>query len=286
MDSRDYICAFPIHSMDDVPADFEVPSGLSDLVTGVFLPQSDWDWLRRPAYPARLLLMSSDALWVIPHPETKAPNTRVPLSGLESIECGRILLLGWIGLHWVGDEQTYRYNRRFAYTLETFLTRLKASWLRRKAGVERPPVWEYGSPLTDKFEYAQQNEINTADEELLIRFFQPALRSVRGRLWRRLTWVSADLIVLTDRRLLWIAEQYKQAHEPYGTISRSAAIAAIDEIRYRVVDHQPHLHIQLGSGDVWRVHVNEGCAEHASSFCAAIRTALSGTAMDHCSPRL
>ena len=277
MDSRDYVCAFAINGARDVPADFGPPPGVSDLLAGLFLPQSEPDWLRRRAYPARILLLTHDGLWVIPHSQAKEQKLLIPLQALETLECGRILLLGWIGLRGGDVQRVLPYNRRCALTVEGYLTRLKARWLTQEAHqpeVELPLHRDYGAALKEKFEYAQGTDMIDDDERPLIRFFHPSIRRVRRRFFRYETWSAGDLILLSRRRVLWITERRRGAYEPYGTISRSAPLDALLDVGCCSIHQEPHIEVLLRSGEVWRFPVNEGYKSDAQSFADVIRKAL------------
>lgn len=277
MDSRDYICAFTIGSLPDVPADFGVREELSNLAAGLFLPQSDPDWLGRRAYPARILLLTPDSLRVVPHPSSNARGASVPLRELDVLECGRILLLGWIRLRWDGNEQTLRYNRRTALPVERFLARLKTCWLRPESGLHPPVGNDYPPALTDKFKYALATEM-IDDERTVACFFRPATRRTRRRFLARETWSAGDLLLLTNRRVLWITDRREAAYEPHGTISRSAPLAALVEIRDRLSCRESRLEIVLSSGGIWHVPIGEswlrGAAIFAKMVCAGVFPSL------------
>lgn len=273
MDSRDYICPFTIGSLADVPADFEMPPGLSASIFGVFLPQSDPDWLGRSAYPPNAILVDHDRLFVIPHPHAAAPSVCQPLSELESIECGRMLLLGWIRLRWRGGEQLLSYNRRSAATVEEFLARLRARWLVTRSSLERPRRFHFGAPLNGKFAHAVSTEVSDEGEIQIVRFHQPAVRITRRRIFRFETWWGGDLILLTDRRLLWITERHGSYYAAYGTVSRNAPIQMIAEVRIALPDAGPRVEIVLRSGETWSVAVRQGY-EHDAAALAELATDL------------
>ena len=276
MDSRDYVYAFTINGAGEVPVDFEPPPGVSDLLAGLFLPQSEPDRLRRRAYPARILLLTHDGLWVIPRSQAKEQKLLIPLLDLETLECGRILLLGWIGLRGGDVQQVLPYNRRCSLTVERFLTRLKARWLTQEAHqpeVELPTHRDYGAALNQKFEYALEAEMIDDDERPLIRYFQPSIRRVRRRFVRYETWSAGDLVLLSRRRVLWITERRGAAYEPYGTVSYSAPLAALVDVRYRPAEHRPQLRVCLRSGENWRLPLDDGAEADAQSFADAIRKA-------------
>ena len=280
MDSRDYVCAFTIHGVGDVPADFDPLPGVADIAAGLFLPESEPDWFGRRAYPARILLLTHESVWVIPHSQAKDPKLFIPLRGLESLECGRILLLGWIGFRWGEVHQDLPYNRRCSLTVERFLTALRARWLTAEADqaeVVMPPCRDYGAQLNEKFEHALETEMIDDDARPLILFFQPSIRRGRRRFLRCETWSAGDLVLLSRRRVLWITERRRTAYEPYGTVSHSAPLAAVADVRYLPAEHNPHLQVRLRSGAAWRLPVQEGRETEAKSFSDVVTTALGGS---------
>jgi hypothetical protein len=217
---------------------------------------------------------------VIPHSQAKEQKLLIPLQELETLECGRILLPGWIGLRGENVQQVLPYNRRCALTVERFLTRLKARWLTQEAHqpeVELPLHRGYGAALNQKFEYALEAEMMDEDERPLIRFFQPSTRRVRRRFFRHETWSAGDLILLSRRRVLWITERRRTAYEPYGTVSHTAPLAALVNVGYRLAGHQPQLQVCLRSGESWRLPLDDSAEADAQSFVDAIRKALGGS---------
>lgn len=277
MDSRDYIWALAINNAGDVPADFESPPVIPDLVAGIFLPQSEPDWFRRRAYPARILLLTHEALWIIAHPRAKEQQLVIPLRDIEVLECGRILLIGWIGLRWGGVQRDLGYNRRGSLIVEGFLTSLKTSWLTAEihSAVELPARRDYGTALTDKFAYALETELIGNQERPLLRFFHPSIRRA-GRWFSKETRSSGDLILLSQRRLLWITERRGATRAPFGTVSYSAPFTAIADVSYRRFDDEPELSICLRSGQSWQLPLDDADETDARLFTEAIRDALNG----------
>jgi hypothetical protein len=269
MDSREYVCGFTITRPAEVPADFELRAPAPDFIAGVFLPRSDPDWLGRRAYPARILLLAAGELWVFAHPSAKEREICIPLRDLDSIECGRIILVGWITLRSPGVERTLRYNRRSRQPVEKFLAALRDRWLVYGEQTEAAPCRDYGADLDIKFGNAQATEIAGDRERPLIRFFQPAIKEMRRRVLRYEICSAADLIVLTNGRILWISDRRKTSYERYGAISRSAPLAALGQIRLVFIAGQPHIEVLLLSGEVWRAPVSVGYADEARAFAAA-----------------
>lgn len=275
MDSRDYICAFTINDVGDIPMDFAVPPGVRDCTGGLFLPQIEPDWLGRRAYPARVVLLTRDALCVIPHPRSKEQNLLIALRDLGALECGRVLLSGWIGLYSGDARHVLCYNRRCALTVERFLARLRALWLAEQValdgiGVASPSHGNCGAAFNEKFAHVLETEMLDV-EQPLIHFFQPPVRQVRRRVFRYETWSAGDLIVLSRRRVLWITERRGTVYEPYGTVSHSAPIEMLTEIAYVHAGLGPLLHVRLKSGLCWQLPVSDGHGHDAQSFADAIR---------------
>ena len=128
MDSRQYIFSFGISSLAEVPADFAVPLDLETVQTGVFLPRDDADCLGRCKYPARVLLLTEREMVVAAHPAAKEPLLRIPLDRLKRIECGRILLLGWVVFSWDDGQKRLPYNTRTGGPVEKCLKRLSPTF--------------------------------------------------------------------------------------------------------------------------------------------------------------
>jgi hypothetical protein len=104
---------------------------------GIFLPQDDPNWFGRIDYPARILLLQHDMLYVASHPSSGQVSICIPLSDLQELEMGRILLLGWLTFRFGGRECHLPYNTRGSRPLEAFLEHLRRKWLTRGAFVFR-----------------------------------------------------------------------------------------------------------------------------------------------------
>jgi hypothetical protein len=274
MDSCDYICPFTIHQDRDVPSDFALPAQLTQPFAGIFLPQDAAGWFSRPSYPARILLLKGDALWIAAHPTARTSPLRIPLSDLEVLECGRMLLLGWIGLHGPAAEQTLRYNRRDDRTVEAFLSKLKDSWLPHTTSAAPAKPSGFGERLNRKFEWAEEMETDQSDKPVA-RFFQPPVRRYhRLLLLHYKSWTAGDLVAVTPRRLLWITDRNRGAYEPYGTVSRSVSLSSLLSVRPGLFDNQPNVEIVLRSGQAWRFPLAAGLELEARTFAECVQSAL------------
>jgi len=266
-DSRDYIIPFSIFREADFPSDFTLPPGMPREFAGIFLPQDRAAFSLR-SFPPCVIILADATIWIVTRRSVE--HTAIPLARLEVLECGRILLLGWIGLLWDRGSQTVRYNRRSAPIVEKFLCTLKMSWLRSAFTSPIQSSQIFGPEPNLKFHNAASTEL-LADEARLLQFFQPPICSTRRRFGlRRETRKAADLLVLSDRRLLWMTDRRQSAQEQYGTVGKSAALRALKEVRANRSAGGVTIDIGLRSGTLWSVPVSEAWEDEAKAFAEMV----------------
>ena len=129
VDSRQYLFAYLIRSLEDVPADFPIPVGDDGFRLGLLLPRDEPDWFGRSAYPTRILLLSGGAIVILPHPTMSEPVVRIPLQELLFVEAGHILLIGWLRFVEKESEHKLPYNTRSGRSVEEFLRILREEYL-------------------------------------------------------------------------------------------------------------------------------------------------------------
>jgi len=255
VDSRQYIFSFPIESLSAIPADFTGLPDFGALRAGVFLPRDDPDWLGRRDYPARVLLLTERDVVVAAHPAEREPLLQVAVGRIQSVECGRMLLPGWIVMAWDGGRIRLLYNMRTEGPVARYLKTFKDQWLPAAATRKTERCEAFGEPLSLKFEYARSAEL-LPGETALVQLFHPARREVRGRwIFRREHWLAGDLLMVTTRRLLWITDRYNGQYECYGTTSRSAPLESIADIKSSAADGGEELKISFCSGHSWHIPV-------------------------------
>ena len=250
VDSRQYRFTFAIEALSQVPPDFVLPPEFGVFDAGVFLPRGDVDWLGRRRYPARILLLSDRQAMVVPHPAAGEQPVRVSMDRIDRVDWGRILLTGWIVLTWDGGQILLPYNTRARGPVEKCMKTLQDRWLPAAPALPAPPTCAFGAPLDLKFDYARSAEL-IAGETVLAQFFQPP--------------PAGDLVLVTSRRLLWITERHKGSYGRYGTVSHSARLSSIAEVR-------GGLEIAFRSGDPWHIPVREYQKQEASKFEAAVHS--------------
>jgi hypothetical protein len=255
VDSRQYIFSFPIESLSAIPADFTGLPDFGALRAGVFLPRDDPDWLGRGDYPARVLLLTERDVVVAAHPAEREPLLQVAAGRIQSVECGRMLLPGWIVIAWDGGRIRLLYNMRTEGPVARYLRTFKDQWLPAAPVRESQRCEAVGEPLNLKFEYARIAEL-LPGETALVQLFHPARRHLRGS-WvlRREHWLAGDLLMVTNRRVLWITDRYNGRYECYGTTSLSAPLESIADVNSSAADLGEELKISFCSGHSWHIPV-------------------------------
>ena len=81
------------------------------------------------------------------HPSSREQVVGIPLSRLEGVESARILLLGWIALHWDGAQMLLSYNRRTSEPVDRFLSTLRMALLTSHSGPLQQPRLSFGDEL-------------------------------------------------------------------------------------------------------------------------------------------
>jgi hypothetical protein len=253
VDSRQYIFAYPIRSLEDVPADFPIPAGDCGFRLGLFLPRDEPDWFGRSAYPTRILLLSGGAIVILPHPKMREPVIRIPLQELLFVEAGHILLIGW--LRFVGKLADHKlpYNTRSGRPVEEFLRILREEYLPGTPDLSPDGPLGPGEPLDLKFRNAEYFELD-ACERVLFRFFNPATKKIRRHwIFRWESRMPGDLVALTNRRVLWITDRVQDRYEAYGTVTRSAPVSALAQLTCQRTDENCALLVKFSSEASWRI---------------------------------
>jgi hypothetical protein len=273
IDSRDYIVAFELRSIDDCPPDFELPPSTAGFDTGLFLPRGDRDWFGRCSYPPRILLLKGSALYLVSHPSTGEPPSRCTIEQISSVESGHMLLKGWLRFTGPGFDYSVRYNTRGFPPVLRFMRRFQDKLLRGarpRGNSEAHP----GAGLDIKFGNALSLELDPG-EIVLMQVFQPP-REARSRSWLlpRRHWIAGDLLALTGRRLLWITDRERGSYSRYGSIASYAPFDAVRSIGLTSGRSGNILQVNLNGGSAWRIPITaEGhwdCKRVAEEFAAAL----------------
>jgi len=273
VDSRQYIFAYLIRSLEDVPADFPIPAGDSGFRLGLFLPRDEPDWFGRSSYPTRILLLSGQAIVILPHPKMREPVIRIPLQELLFVEAGHILLIGWLRFVEKGCEHKLPYNTRSARSVEEFLSVLREEYLPGTPDGSPGGPFGFGELLDLKFRNAKYFELD-AGERVLFRFFSPATKKIRRHwIFRWESRVPGDLVALTNRRVLWITERVQERFEPYGTVTRSAPVGALAQLTCQRTAETCALSVKFSSEASWSIPLPLERQAEAHRFAEAVTVA-------------
>ena len=253
VDSRQYLFAYLIRSLEDVPADFPIPAGDDGFRLGLFLPRDEPDWFGRSAYPTRVLLLSGGAIVILPHPKTREPVIRIPLQQLLFVEAGHILLIGWLRFVEKGVEHKLPYNTRSGRSVEEFLCILREEYLPATLNLSPCGSFGFGESLDLKFHNAEYFELD-AGERVLFHFFSPATKKIRKHwIFRWESWVPGDLVALTNRRVLWITDRVQERYAAYGTVTRFAPVRSLVQLTCRRTAETCALSVKFSSEASWSI---------------------------------
>ena len=270
VDSRDYIVAFLLYSPGDCPPDFELDPSLRDFEAGLFLPRDDPDWFGRSSYPPRILLLRNRELTILPRPGVAEGAWQCPLADLISVEAGHMLLRGWLRFAGSGFDRTIPYNTRGYRSVLRFMQRFREAWLGDAASVSLHKPEERPAELTMKFDGALAVELDP-DESVRAHFYeQPREICSRRWLFRRRTATPGDLLVLTDRRLVWITDRDRGFQARYGTVASSAPLNALMTVDASSASAGAALTIALACGIRWIMPLAPGRRADAERFAAQV----------------
>ena len=112
----------------------------------------------------------------------------------------------------------------------------------------------FGSTPEIKFQNAERAALER-EERVLARFFNPG-RTRKHRAWRLFRVESrepGDYLAVTDRRLLWITDRYRDYSERYGSILRSAPLGNVIAISIDLAGVGREIVCRLKCGSSWRI---------------------------------
>lgn len=267
-DSRQYRFAFLADCWDQLPGDFGVPQAARGFRSALFLPRHESGWFGRSLYPPRLIFLYPDAIEIRAHRFCEEEPTRIPLRELQFVEVGRILLSGWLRFAGERSDRRLLYNTVSSRPVDGFLASLREAYVPAQAAGEyhRAPFRE---PLDLKFRNACRQELDLG-EEMLIQFFHAARRTMR-RIgpFRRESWSAADLLAITDRRVLWITDRHYGRYQPYGRIASFAPLASVSECACIRNEAGLSLVVTLRGSAAWQIPVPSELEDEARSFAQA-----------------
>jgi len=266
MNSRDYIVAFELRSAADCPNDFDLPRAAASFDSGVFLPRDDPDWFGRYAYPPRVLLLSGNTFWVVPHPSAKEGPCHCEIERISSVESGHMLLKGWLGFRGAGFHCTVPYNTRGHPPVLRFMRRFRGRWLGGVEQADTPPV-VLGGEHDVKFANALEDELDPG-EAVAAGFFQPPGEFRRRWPLRRTRWTPGDLLAKTGSRLIWITDRDRGSRLQYGNVTSYAPLRAVRNLGVASREDGWHLRVDLDGEVSWLIPIEIERCPDAENFAS------------------
>jgi hypothetical protein len=260
-DSRQHRFTWLIRSCQDFPEDF--PHFTERAVfPALFLPRGDPDWFGRSAYPPRILLFTGETLEVHFHPESGKAPVSIFCDESLSIQTGRFFLIGWIRFVSRGADLRLPYNRRVDEPVHSFLGMLRARLLHSDGAASAEQAFLGDAPDL-KFLNALNHEIDKGEVERARLFMAPRL--VPSGYWpfRINRTTPGNLLVLTDRRLLWITD----TRQRYGSVTCYAHLGNVAQVETGS-DAACQLSVSLRNGKIWTLKIRDELRTDATEFAA------------------
>jgi len=267
VDSRQYIIAYAVPSIAECPSDFSLPAGLEHFKAGVFLPRDDPDWFGRSSYPPRLLVLTSDTVCIVPHPDSNGESSNFRIDDICFVASGHFLLKGWLRFAGRGSDCTLPYNTRGLPSVQEFMQRLREVLLEEAPGFPAPGT-RLGADLDIKFSNAVIRELDRSESRVAV-FFQPP-EDLRSSQWftARRSRAPGDVLVLTPGRLLWITDRDRGSHSRFGSVASYAPLRALRAIGFGPDRNDPVLQVSLQGDRGWDIPIRRKNLEDAEAFVA------------------
>lgn len=270
VDSRQYRLAFLIGSAREWPPDCPLPQGCENLRIALFLPGDDAGRANPGRYPPRIAALSADTITLLPHGASGAPPACLPLSELRFVEDGHILLQGWLRFVGAPWEVTLSYNTRSRPTIDRFWRELCDAFAPPAASRGGTQPRCLGEPLDLKFLNARLGAV-AEGEQLHAQFFQQVRQPISARRGlRRQPPTGGDLLLATDRRLIWITDCHRNHREPYGTVTRYAPLRGVESAGFQPTGESVELTFRFPSGRAWRIPLKAQSDPDAIQFLEVI----------------
>jgi hypothetical protein len=272
-DSREYVFAYLIRSVEDIPADFPVPDP-EHLRIGLFLPRDGPDWFGRRKYPPRILLLDADAILVLTHPRYDQPPLRVALSDIVFYEIGHILLIGWLRLVTARSAIHLPYNTGSDRPVSGFFDALLKQYLASGMAPGNETASIFGASLDIKFGNCLTAALRPGEQIRGVWFSPPHQVPRRWGPFRVPTEAGGDVVAYTDRRVLWITDRCDGRYERYGSVVSTAPVRDEMGAHCQRGNDISALTIALRSGASWSIPFPSERYADAEAFARKLEAAV------------
>lgn len=261
--------AYLVRSLRDVPSNLQVPEANDTFHSGLFLPRKDPDFFGRSSYTARAVLLFKSCLLILTHSQCKSSAVKIPLRHLLFLEVGRNARQGWLRFAEKRGNHRLPFKRHSDRAVGEFLRGFREAFLPDTGFPTIAPA-EFGEAPDVKFENAERFEL-LPGEEVMFQFFSAAnmCLTVRWILpWE--SWAPGNLWAVTTRRVLWITDQVEGQYDFCATVTRSAPLENLSEVRVESAGDSCVLSIKFRSEASWSVSLPIGRQTDASRFAEAV----------------
>lgn len=258
VDSRAYAYAYLLRTTGDLPADFPVDR---EFTLGLFLPQEQAGRFGRPRYPARILLLERNELWLYVHPSLGEAEIAAPLSGVLVMETEKFLLDCNVKFVLWDREYDVPYSARDEDRVSEFIFVVKQRILKPATLTVFVDAAKFGDSLTLAFANFERQELLVGEVVIAGLFIAPKKQLVKGLFRDTATWQPAEYIALTNRRLLWMTDRFEGFRHEYGVHCRYCGIRRVRELALRDTE----LVVGIGTQS-WKIEVGSAYREPAEQF--------------------
>jgi hypothetical protein len=268
VDSRNYRFAFPVDDLWAIPPDFEFHPG-DNIQAGLFLPRDDPDWFGRRSYPPRLLLLYSERVLIVSHPESNKPLQGMELADLIGVESAHVLLLGSMRLIHSDGGIEIRYNRRDSGPVERWLGALRDLIHGGNQSRAVVPNQQFGDTIDFKFHHALTTELAQTERLQASWFSPPSEAATRCWIFSRNRVQPGNLLALTAHRVLWITDKVFKSYERYGYTARYARLSELEDVLITASGDRALITIAFRRGEPWVVPIPAHSTTGATAFAEA-----------------
>lgn len=270
VDSRWYRFGFSLSKPEDAPRDFPIPQTASIFSAAFFMPGESHSSYDKGIYPPRIFTLSGDEIAIYAHPSSEESPFIFRIPELISIESAKLLLFGYIKFQTETSTHLFRYNVVEKRYMDSFLACVRDLWL----APERTTGYQTDNPqfenLTLRFRYALKKELDP-QEEYQAHVYLEVKNEHRGKSLFRSSaharqQISGDMLILTNRRLLWITNRIAGMHESYGYIARYIPHRRVKSFVLERDATASTLTCNIDGGEPWNIIVPNDYAVSAEEF--------------------
>lgn len=258
VDSMAWSHAFRLQTSADIPTDFPFPSESEVWRDAIFIPSAGKDWRGRPLHPPRIYTLTDSRLSVYTHPAFGVRPYVLELENLVELGCYRGTLQGELQFHGTHDESGPLHYGPFQYHfIDPFLKVLRGLWLPPSNHESIPTLSKPWKAMDSRCHVGVHSELDE-EERILQLCFQPTRTESQSRwLLSHRETKAARLLVLTDRRLIFVVEGHAERQEEYGLSVRSCPASRLQRVLKKEEHDFTVFHFVFERSVTWNLWVSD-----------------------------